>query len=321
MRNALVLLPLVSLGLSGCLFDSSSTDQAACADGQQVLHASDGRTLCVGLETVAVPPFKAGFYTARVTHRVRLTDADGQPIDIGNDPVISDVSHHPLMYMNSGHDHGTPHAHEPEDSSDPANGLYDLVAYYSMPSGDMMGDWDYQVLVTDAGNTLVAHFQPQVQSVPAPDVFSARASNDQDRTKNMDGLAISRPYTVWLHAVRPNATGGHRLTVFVSTQDMTMMQMNGSSMMHMVFPEVVAGETELHDEKGTATFLGTVSVRASTDGGTTWVDLTHDGEGRYSGDLAGLTTGERADVQVELVVDGLTMTANGNPPTLSFVAP
>ncbi len=320
MRNALALVPLVSLGLSGCLFDSASTDQAACADGQQVLHASDGRTLCVGLETVAEPPFSEGFYTARVTHRVRITDADGRPIDIDDEQVITDVSHHPVMHMNSGHDHGTPHAHEPEASSDPTQGIYDLVAYYSMPSGDMMGDWDYQVLVTDAGNTLVAHFQPQVQSVPAPDLFSARASNDQDQTKNMDGLVIPRPYTVWLHAVQP-VTGGHRLTVFVSTQDMTMMQMNGSTMMHMVFPEVVAGETELHDENDTAFTLDTVGVRASADGGTTWVDLTHDGAGRYSGDLAGLTSGQRADVQVELVVNGLSMTANGNPPTLSFVAP
>ncbi len=320
MRNALALLPLVSLGLSGCLFGSSSSDQSACADGQQALHASDGRTLCVGLEAVAEAPFSEGFYTARVTHRVRITDADGRPIDIDNDSTITDVSHQPVMHMNSGHDHGTPHAREPEDSSDPANGLYDLVAYYSMPSGDMLGDWDYQVLVTDVGNTLAAHFQPQVQSVPVPDVFSARASNDQDRTKDMEGLVINRPYTVWLHAVRP-VTGGHRLTVFVSTQDMTMMPMNGSTMMHMSFPEVVAGETELHDENGTAFTLDTVGVRASADGGATWVDLAHDGEGRYSGDLTGLTSGQRAEVQVDLVVNGLSMTANGNPPALGFVAP
>ena len=320
MRNALALLPLVSLGLSGCLFDGSSSDQPACANGQQALHASDGRTLCVGLETVAEAPFSAGFYTARVTHRVRITDADGRPIDIDNDPTIKAVSHDPLMRMDNGHDHGTPHAREPEDSSDPSQGIYDLVAYYSMAS--MMGDWDYRVLVTDtgAGEPLTAHFQPQVQSVPAPDIFSARASNDQDQTKDMDGLIINRPYTVWLHAVRPVAAG-HRLTVFVSTQDMTMMQMNGMSMMHMSFPEVVAGSTELHDETGTAFTVDTVGVRASADGGTTWVDLTHDGAGRYSGDLAGLTSGQRADVQVELVVNGLSMTANGNPPTLSFVAP
>jgi len=320
-RNALVLLPVFSLGLSGCLFDSGSSDSSACGDGRQTLHASDGRTLCVGLETVAEAPFSEGFYTARVTHRVRIADSDGTPIDIGNDPVITAVGHEPLMHMTSGHEHGTPQAHEPEDSSDPTQGLYDLVAYYSMPSGPMMGEWDYQVQLTDAGGgTLTAHFQPQVKAVPAPDVFSARASNGQDQTKNMDGLVIDRPYTVWLHAVRPTADG-HRFTVFVSTQDMAMMSMNGMTMMHMRFPEVAVG-TALHDENDSEFTLDTVSVRASVDGGTTWVDLTHEGQGRYSGTLSGLTEGERAEVQVALTVNGLTMAAaSGASLTLSFVAP
>ncbi len=316
---------LVAGSLSACnLFDSGGESSVACGEGAKVVQASDGRTLCLSLSTVARVPFQEGFFNARVTHRLHLTDAEGRPVDVGQDPLIGAIDARPSMVMNSGHEHGAPRAASFEDSSDPARGLYDWVAYYTMPSGPMMGRWYFQVSLEDRGaaHPWQVEFQPEVSPVAAPDVFSARLRNSADETKDMEGVAIPRPYTVWLHEVTPESGGGHRLTLFLSTQDAMSMEMGGVTMQQVAFPAVVPGETVLHDLQGTARTVGTVTLKASLDGGVSWVELAHQGAGRYAATLTGMASGQRQGVSLELTVDGLAMTTSAGPAgQLSFLVP
>jgi len=316
---------LVASSLSACnLFDGGGDSSTVCVEGARAVQASDGRTLCLSLSTVAQAPFQAGFFTARVTHRLHLTDAEGRAVDVGQDPLIGTIDVRPLMVMNSGHEHGTPQAASFEDSSDPAQGRYDWVAYYIMPSGPMMGRWYVQVSLEDRGaaDPLRLEFQPEVALVAAPDVFSARLNNAVDETANMAGGSLRRPYTVWLHEVVPVQGGGHRLTLFLSTQDAVTMEMGGMTMKHVVFPALIPGQTRLHDLQGSERTVGTVTLRVSLDEGATWIDLEHQGAGRYAAMLTGMAPGQRQVLALDLAVDGLAMTTSaGAAGQLSFLVP
>jgi hypothetical protein len=322
-------LALGSSLLGGCQLNNNDS-AANCADDQQSVTTSDQRTLCVSVATKAQAPFMDGFYAARVSHVVAITDVDGNPIDITTDPVITDVSHHPMMTMNNGHEHTTPHSHEP-DTSRAAQGIYTLTAYYimasSMADGTPMGEWDYTVHITDSGasDTLDAHFTPDVKMVMGGNIFSAKGSNNADTWTDMMDVTKPRNYTVWLDAISANAGGGHDLALFVSTED--MMHMTGT-MSHASFPSVYTGRSLFGPVPSgggmqSSFTLDTVSVDISTDDGMNWQSLTEDGEGIFSGSgLSGFTGGSQVTLQVRVTVNGLEMqTAAAAYPQLIFTTP
>lgn len=319
------------LAVAGCV-DSEESSTASCAEGAQSIKSSDGRTLCVELETQAQAPFSTGFFApARVNHQVTLEDSDGNPIDIDTDQVITGISHHPMMYMNNGHEHTTPHLHEPNTDAS-AQGIYTLVAYYSMASmganGMAMGEWEYNLYLTDAGKAERAKvsFTPDVMMVTGG-VFAAKASNAGDTWTNMMGVTKPRNFTVWLNGLEAGTQGGYDLSVFVSTEDMmhgeTMDGHAGAS-----FPAVYVGQS-LHgpvpEDGGMQTSLSidTVVVEVSLDAGQTWQSLSADGHGAYSGSgLTDFTAGEQTELSVKLSVNGLEMqTAEAAYPQLMFTTP
>jgi len=316
------------------------------AGAARTVVTAAGRSVTVTLDTIAAPPFVPGFWTARVAHEVTLTDSDNQdaPIDITNDPTIVDVSHHPVMHMLTGHDHTTPHVHEP-DTRDATNGHYLLDAYYVMPSetgmGGMaipMGVWDYVVLIGEdsdgdgvADATTEVIFHPQVKAPMGGAVLFTQLNSTDDTWTAMDGTTGPRPYRVWLHAATANGAGAHAVTLFVSTQDLADMTMTMSGMSHagMTFPAVYPGQT-LHGplngmEMRPEVPVDAVAVDVSTDGGTTWVPLAEvAGTGRYQVDaLTGLDHGAGLDtLTVRLTVNGNPMrTAAGADGQLLFAAP
>jgi len=325
-------------GLPAMVYDGAGASRTVVTAG--------GRTVTVILDTTAEPPFVPGFWTARVAHEITLSDAgdQGAPIDVTSDPTIVDVSHHPVMHMLTGHDHTTPHAHEP-DTTDAAGGRYRLDAYYVMPSemgmGAMvmpMGVWDYTVKIgedTD-GDAMVdattdVIFHPRVMAPMDGAVLVAQVNHDADTWTAMDGTTGPRPYRVWLHEATANGDGTHALTLFVSTQDMADMAMTTAGMSHggMTFPAVFSGQT-LHGPVNAMDMrpelaVDTVAVDVSTDGGTTWAPLVEDaGTGRYQvDDLAGLDNGAGLDtLTVRLAVNGNVMrTAAGSNGQLIFTAP
>jgi len=318
------------------------------AGAARTVVTAAGRTVTVTLATTAAPPIVPGFWVARVAHEITLTDADNEdaPIDITSDPTIVDVSHHPLMHMLTGHDHTTPHAHEP-DIRGAADGRYGLDAYYVMASergmGAMampMGVWDYTVKIAEdtdgdgmADATTDVIFHPRVMAPMDGAVLFAQVNHADDTWTAMDGTTGPRPYRVWLHEATANGDGTHAVTVFVSTQDMADMVMamalDGMAHAGMTFPAVYPGQT-FHgpvngiDRRPEVT-VDAVAVDVSTDDGTTWVPLAEvAGTGRYQvDDLAGLDNGAGLDtLTVRLTVNGNPMqTAAGADGQLLFTAP
>jgi hypothetical protein len=325
-------------GLPAMVYDAAGATRTVVTAG--------GRTVTVTLDTTEEPPFVAGFWTGRVAHEITLTDADDQdtPIDITTDPTIVDVSHHPLMHMLTGHDHTTPHAHEP-DASGAASGQYLLDAYYVMASemgmGAMampMGVWDYTVKIAEdtdgdaiADATTGVIFHPQVAAPMDGAVLFAQVNHENDTWTSMDGTTGPRPYRVWLHEAIANGDGTHALTLFISTQDMADMGMAMDGMSHggMTFPAVRPGQA-LHGpvngmDRRPEVSVDTVVVDVSTDDGMTWAPLAEEAAtGRYQVvDLPGLDNGAGLDtLTVRLTVNGNVMqTAAGADGQLVFTAP
>lgn len=308
---------------------------------QKTVTTKTGRHITVTLDTVADAPFQTGFWTARVRHRVTMADADTlQPVDISSDPDIVGVSNHPMMYMLSGHDHTTPHGHDPETSGK-AQGRYVLDNYYVMASamgnGTPMGVWDYVLYIQEDtdGNRATAEetteviFHPQVRMTMGGDVLSVSASNAADQWTNMMGAAQARPYRIWLHEVVANDAGGHDLSVYVTTQNIANAAPGSDPHAHnLSFPAVRAGRVLQGVADATTgvrpdVTLDTVSVEVSLDGAG-WQAMTAEGTtGRYRIDqLAGLSTSASNAVQLRLAVNGKVMTtAAGGMPQLRFTAP
>jgi hypothetical protein len=308
----------------------------------KTVTTAKGRHVTVTLDTVADAPFDAGFYTARVRHRLTLVDADTlQPININSDPDIVSVSNHPMMYMLSGHDHTTPHGHDP-DLAGVTSGQYVLDNYYVMAStmgnGTPMGVWDYVFFInedsdgvrTTAEHTTEVIFHPRVNMTMGGKVLAAAASHANDQWTNMEGVTQTRPYRVWLHAVDANAGGGHDLALFVSTQNIANPAPGSDPHAHTLsFPSVYAGRALQGPVDAVSgvrpdVALTSVTVEVSTDGGTSWQALAADGtSGRYAGvQIPGLSAGSAASVQVRLTVNGNVMaTAAGAMPQLQFTAP
>lgn len=314
------------------------------AGATKTLSTPKGRHLTVALATVADAPFQTGFWTARVRHRLTVTDADTSlPIDITTDPDIVGLSNHPMMYMLNGHDHTTPHGHDP-DTRGKAAGEYVLDNYYVMASamanGMPMGVWDYVAYIkedadgdratTNDVTSVPVIFHPQVKMTMGSDVLSVSGSNTADQWTTMTGADQPRPYRLWLHAVEANTAGGHDLTVFVSTQNIANPAAGADPHAHTLsFPSVRAGRV-LHGVKDATSglrpdvTLATVTVEVSLDNGATWQALIADGTtGRYTiTALAGLSSTAANTVQLKLTVNGNAMqTAAGAYPALIFTAP
>ncbi|MEW5754982.1 MAG: hypothetical protein AB1810_01635 [Pseudomonadota bacterium] len=313
------------------------------AGAAKTITTPNGRHITVALDTVADAPFITGFWTARVRHRLTLIDADTQqPVDITTDPDIVGLGNHPMMYMLNGHDHTTPHGHDP-DTSAKAQGQYVLDNYYVMASamanGTPMGVWDYVAYVKEDADgdrattndvvSVPVIFHPQVKMTMGSDVLSVSASNANDQWTNMMGMNQARGYRLWLHAVEPNNAGGHDLTVFVSTQNIANPTGSDPHAHTLSFPSVRVGRV-LQGVKDASSglrpdvTLATVTVEVSLDNGASWQPLVADGTtGRYTiTALSGLSTTAANTVQLKLTVNGNAMaTAAGAYPALIFTAP
>jgi len=301
---------------------------------------TDGTQLNVMLDVVYAAPFQTGFRSTKTTHKITLTNtATNAPFDITAGGKVNRMMVMPLMYMNSGMNHTTPHSMV--DTTQAAAGVYLVDMYYLMPSGmnNMpMGQWELTVQLGDTTSTNTMdpyarqYFYPNVMMNMGTDLLISKGSNILDTWTDMKGLTTPREYRVWLHDIYANAGGSHDLTVFISTRDMADMTMTMPMGGHggMSFPPVYAGQT-LHQAltgmTRPAKTVATVIVEASVDGGTTWNTMTSvknmmmdTGKYQVIG-LAGLTTGQAATVSIRVTVDGNVMLdAGGNNPQLSFTA-
>ena len=217
------------------------------------------------------------------------------------------ISIDPLMNMDRNPDTGMVRLHKtPYDAScnemPVASGEYHCTVYYVMPSvmgmGEMamsMGYW--QLAVTDGVET--ANFYPKV-TMAMGDTAQVRLTakeTDGDNVMAMGGGTEDRTYYLFNDGLSGMA-GNHQLDLFIATRESMMS-----------FPAIT---TEDPAPSGAKTF-GVISVRVSTDNGATWSASTPEtapGHWEIAG-LTGLVNGEQTAVFVELTVDNLPKTANG----------
>lgn len=320
-----------SMGLPTMAYDAPGSSKT--------VTLADGRVANVALATEYSAPFMNGFWTARVNHKIILTDsADGSPIDVSSDSIVKGVGNKPFMYMLSGHNHGAPHDHM-ADSSQAASGIYNLNSYYLMASAMGMGEdampmgvWESTVKIKqdtdadgEADTTASVVFHPQVKMPMDGSVLFSKLSNADHTWTTMMGMTKAREYRVWLHDVSPANGGGHDLSVFVSTQNMAdMMNMQSMSLTRMgmgmgdhsgdnhsmmSFPAAYSGQSlngplNEMDMRPSLT-LASVAVEVSVDDGTTWQSMSETADtGRFSiTGLAGLSNSEANTLAFRLTVN------------------
>ncbi len=220
----------------------------AAGAASKTITTDSGRVITVSLDTEANPPIPQGFWVSHVNHKITLQDESGVAINTSSDEEIIGVMQHPNMRMITGHVHSTPHSMM-TDTSESADGIYNMDSYYVMPSQMGMGEnavpmglWSYTVKVKEdtnndgeADKTHAVVFHPQVK-MPMPmdseapvDVLFSLINNSNYQWTTMMGATETRPFRVWLHEITPNTDSSHALTVFISTRDMKNPEEEGDS--------------------------------------------------------------------------------------------
>ena len=207
------------------------------------------------------------------------------PIE-GLTPTLS-----PMMAMNSGYSHSSPH----QGCSEVGSGDYQCKVYYLMSS--MMGTW-----------TLTLNMDGESASFN-PDVMMAMNGNakhqlkgQSDTVENMMGMPESRPYYIFKDSVS-GSTGSHNIALYIATKESMMS-----------FPAVTSSTLLNQGDASYELNINSVTVELSTDG-SSWSTASEDGNGYYSvAGLSGLTDGTEGDLHVKLSVNGEQKTTNGLVP-------
>jgi len=214
----------------------------------------------------------------------------------------------PMMYMASGHMHSTPNS---GCSMTDASGVAECTAYFLMPSvmgnGDVMGNWDLMFSVGMGDNAESVHFFPKVSMAMGDTVKATLKGDSGDQIAMMDGMAASRSYNIFNNGL--SGMGNMRsIELFISAQESMMS-----------FPALVDGEA-LNAGTDYAMTPGSIVVRVSTDNAT-WVTATTDNEGVWTAsNLMGLVDGEEGTLYVQLSVDGVQKTTDGQAADIDNIA-
>ncbi|MDX8387913.1 MAG: hypothetical protein R8M46_05190 [Ghiorsea sp.] len=281
----------------------------------KTIALADGSLVNVKVEAINAPPFQTGFKNVKTRHKITLTDASNQPIDINAiNANVDSISFKPWMYMFAGHQHGTPFGAITETGA--GTGVFLVDAYYMMPTSMMMGNevvpmgqWSLDIKLGDTTTGVnvadpYAHgmFFPNVMMNMGTDLLLSKGSNASDQWTQMGATSpVNREYRVWLQEAVLNVNNtDHDLTIYVSTVGMQMG-------VGMIMPPVTGALCD-----------------ASTDGGITWQALTATAtNGQYKiTRLTGLTSTTVTPIDIRLTVNGNVMTtAAGANLKLSFTAP
>jgi hypothetical protein len=200
----------------------------------------------------------------------------------------------PMMHM-AAHAHATPVDEAVVDNGD---GTYSCNVYYLMASsmnGMSMGFWELKVLIDEE----TATFFPGVGMAMGSDTIRAVLKGQADTTAGMMGPA-KRSYYLFKDGGVVGTPGDHTLRLFLATQESMLS-----------YPAVMQG-TLLHDAQNAEWSVETLTLEASTDGGSTWVEGDHIDGGHW--EVPGLVSGQAGEVRVRLAVNGEQKTTDGMAP-------
>lgn len=227
-------------------------------------------------EYIPVTPAQNG----KSTFKIRLTN-----LSTGSAAAGKTISFLPMMHMTSM-DHSAPFD-APIDNGD---GTYTFIVYYLMS-----GDWELNLTV----NGETATFTPTVLATSGSTV-RASLKGIADLIPGMMGGTSKRTYYLFNDGL--TGSGPYTFGIFIAALDNADMTS---------FPAVSSGST-LHDESSVAWTVTTITVAASSDGGTTWIAATPGsvaGHWSVTG-LSGLASG--GSIKVRVTINGEQKTTDGN---------
>jgi hypothetical protein len=171
-------------------------------------------------------------------------------------------------------------------------GTYDCSVYYLMASGPGMGIWELKVMV---GMESAIFYPPVAMAMGTTNRTILKGQTDE--IGSMMGTSKRRYY---LFNDGSAFAMSSTFKLFIAAEDDSMM---------MKYPSVSNNST-LHNAMGAPWTVSDMTVKASTDNGSSWSALTDDGAGHWSASgLTGLSTG--GTVKVRVIVNGEQKTTDG----------
>ncbi len=197
----------------------------------------------------------------------------------------------PMMHM-AAMRHATPFDAVTESATP---GTYTCTVYYLMASGPGMGYWELKVMISNGmGMGESATFFPAVGMAMGTDTIRTTLKGQSDIITSMTGTE-KRSYYLFNDGPLSSPTASFKL--FIAAKESMMS-----------YPVVSVGAV-LSSPTGTVTSM---SVQASSDGGTTWIAATDNTKGHWSvSGFSNLVSNTTATIQVKLVVNGEDKTTNG----------
>ncbi len=220
----------------------------------------------------------------KTTFQLKITKNSDGSAATGLTPALAMT-----MHMTNGESHATPADIVSESTTTP--GMYNCTVYYLMASGPTMGTWEMKVTVD--GET--ATFNPDVAMAMGSDTVRTTLYGSDDV---MSGMSGTNKYYIFrdgpLSAMTPT------LKLYITHSENMMMDFKAASV-----------GSVLSSPTGTVT---TMTVQASSDGGSTWLTATDNANGHWS--ISGFTnivSAQTNTICVKLNVNTEDKTTDGNP--------
>ena len=190
----------------------------------------------------------------------------------------TDIKVMPMMYM-ADRIHSTPMGGIREVDAVNQPGVYEVTAYYLMPSrmmdGTTMGTWDLKVMV----NMQSVHFYPNIAMAMMNNTARVQLKGVDDKIINMDGLPVPRNYNIFRDNFEQRGGNTYDFDVFIAPMENMMS-----------FPALVDPMTLTSGMGGTPYDVSGVVVEASVNGGA-YAAGTDNGNGTWAFDaLTGFNT-------------------------------
>jgi hypothetical protein len=222
----------------------------------------------------------------KTSFKIRVTDR------IGGTPVTGlTLKLMPLMHM-ATMSHATPVDTVVESAT---AGTYNCTAYYLMASGPGMGFWELKVLVGGMMGEPATFYPPVGMAMGSTTVRATLKGQATDIISSMTGTE-KRSYYLFKDGL---------VTASTTTFDLFI----AAKQSMMSYP-AVSTSTVLSSPTGTITSM---TVDASTDGGSNWVPAVDNTNGHWSvSGLSGLISGTTGTIIVKMTVNGEDKTTDGN---------
>ncbi len=199
----------------------------------------------------------------KTVYSINVKDNDGIAV-YGETPTLK-----PMMAMNAGHHHSSPHTGCTETNS---LGNSDCTVYFIMASamnGNAMGTWTVDIELEDA-ETL--SFNPNV-TMPMDETVRVNLKGVDDKIG-----VTPRTYNIFNNSAASNAEGERSIELFISSKE-TMMS----------FP-ALATNTTLSEGTADELSVNSIEVLVSTDkDAVTWTTATTNGDGVWTAEVENYT--------------------------------